>query len=73
MRTVDIGSHNDLMVRSTDPDVKNRRVLNVAALLGYLGAQETITPGAYVRLRDVVEALEEVLELEITEVVDAGN
>lgn len=69
MRTVDISSHNDLMVRSTDPDVKNRRVLNAAALLGYLGgAQETITPGAYVRLRDVVEALEEVLELEIKEI-----
>ena len=67
MRTVDISSHNDLMVRSADPDVKNRRVLNAAALLGYLGAQETITPGAYVRLRDVVEALEDVLELRIEE------
>ena len=67
MRTVDISSCKDLMVRSSDPDVKNRRVLNAAALLGYLGAQETITPGAYVRLRDVVEALEEVLELRIEE------
>ena len=70
MRTVDISNCKDLMARSNDPDVKNRRVLNSAALLGYLGAQETITPGAYVRLRDVVEALEEVLELEITEVVE---
>lgn len=67
MRTVDISNCKDLMVRSTDPDVKNRRVLNTAALLGYLGAQETITPGAYVRLRDVVEVLEDVLELEIKE------
>lgn len=67
MRTVDISSCKDLMVRSSDPDVKNRRVLNTAALLGYLGAQETITPGAYVRLRDVVEVLEDVLELEIKE------